>query len=380
MGRSRKKQTEPRDSKDGTLIEKQPKEETKSVPREAKSRRQKAIQKETPSEKKTAVPDTDKPDKPDKLAAELRMHTANPSTPKPDALQEHPLEPHKNAKSRRQGSKGSSITDQEMRRYIALLIIPVVAIILIVVVLVSGNLSKEPEVIVSTQKEPVSQDISPSIPVIEPDTKEYIMDFGGSILEQDAVLEINQLMEQYFLSISDCDMDTFLHLFTSRDTSEEEQFRDTFEKQREYIEGYQNISCYTAKGLEEGDYVVYVYYDVKFVGVETLGPDLVRIYAVKDVDGQYRIYDQEMSSELEDYLDAVSKNEDVRLLISQVDNQIADAMNSDEELRKRIAYLKNGPDYMQGEEQQAGEEPAGEGVPAGEGAPAGAGETAAAGE
>ena len=50
------------------------------------------------------------------------------------------------------------------------------------------------------------------IPVIEPDTKEYFHDFGGSILSQDTVPGINWLMEQYFLSISECDMDTF---FTS---------------------------------------------------------------------------------------------------------------------------------------------------------------------
>lgn len=376
MGRSRKKQTESRDSKDGTIKEKQPEkravntqieqptERSEAVTKEVKSRRQKTVQKETLSEKKTAVSDMGKPDK---QAADRPPRVTNPTAPKSDQSQEHSSEPHKNLKSRRQGSGGGGpITDQEMRRYIALLIIPVLAIILIVVVLVSGNLRKEPEVIVSTTKETGSQDVPPSIPVIEPDTKEYIMDFGGSILEQDAVPEINQLMEQYFLSISDCDMDTFLHLFTSRDTSEEAQFRDTFEKQREYIESYQNISCYTVKGLEEDDYVVYVYYDVKFVGVETLGPDLVRIYAVKDEDGQYRIFDQEMSPELESYLDAVSMNEDVRLLISQVDNQIVDAMNSDEELCKRIAYLKNGPDYMQGEEEQAGEEPAGEAPTAGE--------------
>ena len=42
-----------------------------------------------------------------------------------------------------------------------------------------------------------------------------------------------------------------MNLFTSQDTSQEEQFRQSFEKQREYIDGYENISCYTAKGLTE---------------------------------------------------------------------------------------------------------------------------------
>lgn len=244
-----------------------------------------------------------------------------------------------------------SLSDSEFRRYILFLGIPLIVLLLVIVAMIAGNRKSAGEETVYSETNELVSHSKENHPVIEPDTKEYFHNFGGSILEQDAIPEINQLMEQYFLSISECDMDTFMHLFTSQDTSQTEVFREQFEKQRQYIESYQNISCYTAKGLEADSYVAYVYYEEKFAGVETLAPGMVNIYAVKCEDGQYRIFDQEISPELEEYLGRIALNEDVRLLVNQVDRQAEGAMEADEELRKRITYLKNGPDYMQDEGQ-----------------------------
>lgn len=259
---------------------------------------------------------------------------------------------------RRSASRGKqSAADNELRRYILLLSVPLIALILVVVLLISGNFRGSGEA-VTVAPSRHSVDTLPEnaeIPVIEPDTKEYFHDFGGSILSQDTVPEINQLMEQYFLATTDCDMGTFLHLFTSQDTSEEERFRQDFEKQKQYIEGYRNISCYTTPGLGENSYAAYVYYEIKYVGVETPAPSLVQIYAVKGEDGIYRIFDQEMSPELEDFLEQLSVNEDVRLLISQVDQQAEEAMAADPALNERIQYMKQGPDYMREEEAPAQE-------------------------
>lgn len=185
--------------------------------------------------------------------------------------------------------------------------------------------------------------------ILEPDNQEYHYDFGTSILKQDEVPEINQLMEQYFMSVSDCDMAAFQQLFVSQDTSAEEEFRRKFEQQRQYIDGYQNISCYTVPGIRENELAVYVYYEICYTGAETAAPSLVRIYAVKGGDGCYRIYDQEMSEELATYLEQLSWNEDVRLLSRQVDQKLEQAMEQDSALRERIEFLKQGASYMQAE-------------------------------
>lgn len=249
----------------------------------------------------------------------------------------------------RKKPSGQPMSDRELRRFGILLAVPLLILALAAVLLTAGFLREagnkgqpEPESQLDSEAE---QDV-----VIEPDTKEYHYDFGGSILEKDAHHEINQLMEEYFRAVSECDMDTFMNLFTSQDTSQEEQFRQSFEKQREYIDGYENISCYTAKGLMEDAYVAYVSYDVRFSGVDTPAPSLVEVYVEKCSDGQWRIFDGEKTPELEAYLEAVNRNEDTVLLGKQIDEAKEAAMNADEELKGRILFMENGPGYMQDEE------------------------------
>ncbi len=252
---------------------------------------------------------------------------------------------------KKQTGDRNTMTDREMRRYVFLLLIPGIVILVAVTVLISGALGKSSPGAASSQTQRGSiQTLDPEeMPVIEPDTKQYFQDFGGSILTRDGEEAVTRLMEQYFQSITDCDMETFLNLFTSRDMSEEEKFRREFEQQKQYIEVYQNISCYTTPGIEDGEFAAYVYYEIRYLGVETPAPGLVRIYAVPCEDGQYRIYDGEISEELSEYLEQLSENEDVRLLSSQVDQQMAAAMEADPALKERVEFMKNGPAYMQEE-------------------------------
>mgnify|MGYP000923613380 CR=1 FL=1 len=180
--------------------------------------------------------------------------------------------------------------------------------------------------------------------------REYVVKEGKYLHITNLGRVVTQLMEEYFRAVSECDMDTFMNLFTSQDTSQEEQFRQSFEKQREYIDGYENISCYTAKGLTKDAYVAYVSYDVRFSGVDTPAPSLVEVYVEKCSDGQWRIFDGEKTPELEAYLEAVNRNEDTVLLGKQIDEAKEAAMNADEELKGRILFMENGPGYMQDEE------------------------------
>lgn len=254
-------------------------------------------------------------------------------------------------RSRKKPSR-QPMSDKELRKFGILLAVPLLILALAAVLLAAGFLKGagkggQPELETRLDSEGTEQDV-----VIEPDTKEYHYDFGGSILERDAHHEINQLMEEYFRAVSECDMDTFLNLFTSQDTSQEEQFRQSFEKQKEYIDGYENISCYTVKGLTEDSYVAYVSYDVRFSGVDTPAPSLVEVYVEKCSDGQWRIFDGEKTPELEAYLEAVNRNEDTVLLGKQIDQAKEAAMNADEELKGRILFMEQGPGYMQGEESE----------------------------
>ena len=148
-------------------------------------------------------------------------------------------------------------TDWELRRYVMLLAAVIVLILIGAVAMFSGKITN---ILGKKDGLPAEMvDTGGSGMVIEPDTKEYIQDFGGCILTENGEPGLTELMNTYFQAVSDCDMDTFVKLFTSQDTSEEEHYRQEFEEQKQYISGYQNVKCYTTPGLRDGEMAAYVY-------------------------------------------------------------------------------------------------------------------------
>ena len=95
----------------------------------------------------------------------------------------------------RKKPSGQPMSDRELRRFGILLAVPLLILALAAVLLTAGFLreagNKGPPAPESQLDSEAEQDV-----VIEPDTKEYHYDFGGSILEKDAHHEINQLMEE----------------------------------------------------------------------------------------------------------------------------------------------------------------------------------------
>ena len=246
-------------------------------------------------------------------------------------------------------------TDWELRRYVMLLAAVIVLILIGAVAMFSGKITN---ILGKKDGLPAEMvDTGGSGMVIEPDTKEYIQAFGGCILTENGEPGITELMNTYFQAVSDCDMDTFVKLFTSQDTSEEEHYRQEFEEQKQYISGYQNVKCYTTPGLRDGEMAAYVYYEILYTGVETPAPSLVRIYAVRAEDGSWQIDDGKMSEELTQYFEELSVNEDVRLLSKQTDEAMDAAMEQDEALKERVEFMKQGASYMQEESEPAASNP-----------------------
>ena len=225
-------------------------------------------------------------------------------------------------------------TDWELRRYVMLLAAVIVLILIGAVAMFSGKITN---ILGKKDGLPAEMvDTGGSGMVIEPDTKEYIQDFGGCILTENGEPGITELMNTYFQAVSDCDMDTFVKLFTSQDTSEEEHYSQEFEEQKQYISGY---------------------YEILYTGVETPAPSLVRIYAVRAEDGSWQIDDGKMSEELTQYFEELSVNEDVRLLSKQTDEAMDAAMEQDEALKERVEFMKQGASYMQEESEPAASNP-----------------------
>jgi len=150
-------------------------------------------------------------------------------------------------------------------------------------------------------------------------------------LEKDAYAEVNAIVQQYYDYMSAGDMEGLASVVD--EISEEEKNRIL--RSKDLVEGYQNISCYTKKGLEENSYLVFVYYELKFVQIETPAPGLSPLYVYTNEEGNLCIFNGEPGEELKAYAEQMGQEEDVLALREEVRVKYEEAKAADEELAKR---------------------------------------------
>lgn len=171
-------------------------------------------------------------------------------------------------------------------------------------------------------------------------------------LQREAVPELNTLMNTYYDSLIACDLDT-LHSLVEDDSP---YTMEKLEKQREYIEDYLNIVCYTKPGLNEGEYVLYVYSEIKFANISTPAPQLNHYYVNQPAEGQYQLANGMLDNEKVEYMNTVDSDADVLALIDDVYEKLADAREADETLNNLVQMLNNVPETDPSSEAASSEE------------------------
>ena len=152
-----------------------------------------------------------------------------------------------------------------------------------------------------------------------------------NVLEQDAYEPVNTIVQQYYSYLSAGDMEG---LATVVDEISDEE-RSRILGSQSLVEGYQNISCYTKKGLEEGSYVVFVYYELKFKQIETAAPGLSPLYVYTNEEGNLCIMNKEASDELKEYVKQLAGSDEVKALREEVKVKYETAKATDENLAKQ---------------------------------------------
>ena len=100
--------------------------------------------------------------------------------------------------------------------------------------------------------------------------------------EVDAHEEVNALLEEYYQCYVSGDTDKLEKIaYPISDT--EKSYVQLLSK---YVEKYDNIKCYTKKGISDGEYVVMAASEMKFKDIETGAPDLACFYVRKNENGE----------------------------------------------------------------------------------------------
>lgn len=210
--------------------------------------------------------------------------------------------------------------------YIALaaLIVVVVLVIALAVNAVSGT----KDVSKAQKQEKVTTEADESTETSE-DVADEVQEEDDS-LKVDAYEEINDLITRYFTGLASGDME--LVAGTVDVLTEEEKL--TIDKKKDYIESYDQITCYTKKGLEEDSYVVFAAYEMKIYNIDTPAPGIMALYVCTADDGSMYIFNGDASDELTDYVLQLAADEEVAAVISDVDTRYQQLVAENEDLGK----------------------------------------------
>lgn len=154
-------------------------------------------------------------------------------------------------------------------------------------------------------------------------------------LQENAYDYINQFVAKYYTACMEGDVDTYMSMRSY--TDEVEQIR--MQKKANYIEYYQNITCYTKPGPVENSYIVYVYYEVKFRDIDTVAPGLNTLYVCTNDNGELYVFSGDVDESVSQYMQAVSLQEDVKDLFNKVQVNYNDAVAADENLKAFLEEL-----------------------------------------
>ncbi|BCJ94899.1 hypothetical protein acsn021_24680 [Anaerocolumna cellulosilytica] len=155
-----------------------------------------------------------------------------------------------------------------------------------------------------------------------------------NVLEKDAYTDVNELITKYLnakLTNKKSDYKSLVNDVSLLDLKD-------IERKTKYIENYENITCYTKKGPEDGSFVVFAYHEIKFNSIDTLAPAMNRFYVKQNEEGKPYIYLGEADKETEVAIAELSETEDVLELIESVNTKLAKAVEKDGPLGE--FYLK----------------------------------------
>lgn len=146
-------------------------------------------------------------------------------------------------------------------------------------------------------------------------------------LEENAYADVNEFVNRYFAAMTSGDTAAIQSM--QNDSQQKELLK--IEKESAYIDEFDGLKVYTKPGPLQASYVTFVYYEIKFSGIDTLAPGLTTLYICSNADGSLYINSM-LSDQDTEYIKQVVEQEDVKDLFSLVETKYAEAIDADANL------------------------------------------------
>lgn len=149
-------------------------------------------------------------------------------------------------------------------------------------------------------------------------------------LKVDAYPEVNALVSSYFTAMATGDVATLSNICSDLDDAAKIRIQE----KANYTESYDDIKCYTKPGPIPDSYIVFAYYQIKYVNIDTKAPGLSSLYVcTDDMSGTLYVYNGDLAENVSNYIKGVAAQEDVVALLSQVDTEYNNAIETDKTLK-----------------------------------------------
>lgn len=179
---------------------------------------------------------------------------------------------------------------------------------------------------------------------VQDDTKTDNDKLNTEEFEVNAYPQINSLFEEYYQCYAQGDTKSIEKIaFPISDT--EKSYIDCFSK---CVDSYEDINCYTKKGVSDGEYIVTVVAQMKFKDIQTTTPNMDTFYVRRDekgncyIDNAYSSFNQtrykENATDIEinTLITEFGQGEDVIALNKDVREEYDKALEKDEKLNEMI--------------------------------------------
>lgn len=257
--------------------------------------------------------------------------------------------------------------DNDKKRLLQVLSIPLIVLILILVIKIAdrpaktddpnalttdeavkaSGLSELPESASSELLEPGEEPPSteaPTEPATEPVTEPVTADaYATDTFQKDSIPEISELMKSYFQARAIADAETMNQLYGIRSMSAEEleAERSRMRTNAKYVTDFQNVTTYVRDGVTADSWLIYAVADIKFRSVKTTAPMVMYCYVTKDGEGNYRIADTNtLSPQVLKYIEEANRTDEVRRLSGAVSKRLKEALESDADLKAVYGTLQ----------------------------------------
>ena len=155
-------------------------------------------------------------------------------------------------------------------------------------------------------------------------------------LLKDAYPEVNDIIYTYFSASASGDMTLMETVCKGIDEAEKKRIQ----RKSNYIEKYDDLICYTKAGPMSGSYIVYAYYQIKYVGINTKASGLSSFYVCTDEQtGNLYIFNGELSDYETQFIKEASYDNEVYDLTTMAESEYLNQRLSDNQLTEFIDKL-----------------------------------------